>query len=458
MLVKCYCLTTRCQQIFSGEKEIMALNTTNLFADIGEHVLAIEGIESSMATMIAFRDAIVAQYESSSNDAFIGNVFIEFDQIIAQLDTQTQRQVDLITQRLLDRDTVLEELPTLISTDINSVIVALTEYMIDNSQTINQSAVTVGSVTKSTTNTNTGSLITTQKLPGDTEPGSGLNRNRNMFGVTSQFSLDDSVEIRCTSDSQEGSTEGAETFSITGKLPQANLPFEYNQGGNKSVGNITVSPGASLVDAMFEDFTSDLPDGWTASGGVAGTDFGAEATEVMTGSNSLYIDPTGGGTTDLRLDIYDILVPGQIISFQLWLKKAASATGNLIMDCEINGSSVASETIDVSTLSTSAWTLHDIVVEVPLNIGDDDGTSFLQILDSTLATANVYIDNGAFTPFTYWGGVGFAIAQGDDKFLIDDKFTFTLANNDAGKFQRLFTRAYGHQLPSSGSPTISDPS
>ena len=147
-----------------------------------------------------------------------------------------------------------------------------------------------------------------------------------MVGVTSQMSLDDAVKVICDNDSQSGTTEGAESFLITGIQPQQTLPFEYNQGGNRGQSDVTVSTNISLISNFFENFTSDLPDGWTANAGVAGTDFGEETTNIMTGTKSLFFDPAGAANSDLRYNIYSLLEPGMVLSVQLWMLKETGAT------------------------------------------------------------------------------------------------------------------------------------
>ena len=198
----------------------MAINYTNLFADLGKYVLGIEGIETMMTDAIADRDAIVTQLNSTGVEDLIGPVNDFYAGFIAQLESSTEQLRDLMGARITERETVVEELSELTSSDVDSVILALTANMIANSQDVKNSTVTLGSITKSTTNTNTGDLILTQKIPGNSEMGQGYKENRHMVGVTSQMSLDDAVKVICDNDSQSGTTEGAESFLITGIQPQ----------------------------------------------------------------------------------------------------------------------------------------------------------------------------------------------------------------------------------------------
>ncbi len=274
-----------------------------------------------------------------------------------------------------------------------------------------------------------------------------------MAGTDSELFLPETVFVVCTEDSQGGATEGFESFTITGKLPVQQTPFSWNQGGNSESTPLSAAATNSLVE-MFEAFDSNgNPDGWTINAGTVSTDFVEETTEVVRGSSSLKVLQTN--VTDIQYDLTGSLVPGATMCFFIRSKRDGTTTGDLRITLNVNGSDLFTETITYSS-SYNNWTLDTQVVTLPDNLGD---SQFLQIEDVSLSGTHVYLDAGGLVDFTWHGGVGFAVMSGVNKFLIDDQFSVTMNNDEAGKIQRFMTRAYGWQLPSatSGSETISDP-
>ena len=107
-----------------------------------------------------------------------------------------------------------------------SVINELIVEMNNASESVAASTVTIGAVTKTTVNTNTGTIILSKKLSGIDAPSFFAGANREYAGLDSQLSLtSDSIRVFCNFDSeQDGSSLGQERFTITGK-PPAPLPW-----------------------------------------------------------------------------------------------------------------------------------------------------------------------------------------------------------------------------------------
>jgi hypothetical protein len=431
----------------------MAINYTNLFGDISEIISAIEEIETFMSTMDSRRSAMITQFTSSGVTELITNVNETFSSIEQLLENMTTDLVSLASLRLTERETVLEELPELSDTSSSTVIEALIADMQTNSETVKESTVTLTPGTPVSTNTNVGELITTKLLPGNTAPGDGFQENRFMAGLDTELPLDDEVKIICENDSQQGSQVGSEQFLVTGTLPQQLTPFAFNQGGN--LGSASINLDSSYINNFFETFTDDIPNDWDKVIGGAGSTFQENTTESVLGSNSLEFIT---GTTQLCHAIYSYLVPGETLVYYMWVKRSAGAGGSLAAMIYINTNNILtlSETIDATF---DDWALMSGVFTVPDNIGDNVIADTKISLTATSITAPVYVDAGGLSPMTYFGGVGVHVVPGPDKFLLDDTFPLTIANDEAGKIQRFFTRAFGFQLPSatSGSETISDP-
>lgn len=279
----------------------MAINYTNLFGDIGEVVLAVEEVEAMMVTVEARRVTMITAFDNSGVTGLVNNINTTFDGIQAQLSSIVSSLISLADVRIRERETVIEELPALVSTNRDSVIFEVISDMISNSETVKEATVVVGTPSLVSTNTPVGSLITHDVLPGNKPPGSWFKTNRNMVGVDTELPLDDTLKVLCTSDSQGSASEGSESFTITGILPEQQSPFNYNQGGNKGKTSFSVANNASFISNFFETFTSDTPNGWIVQSGTPTTDFKENTTEFMVGASSLELATLAGSVQASRL-------------------------------------------------------------------------------------------------------------------------------------------------------------
>jgi len=426
----------------------VAINYSNLMGDIVYLTDVIIAIEADMAAQQTLRDTTVGVVQDNGMPKLLGPINRDFDLLIQQMESCTNKFVSLIRQRLLDRDTVLEELTKLSSQGIDQVLAALTEDMQDNSETVQRNVVTVTEVTPVVTNTTVGALVTSKLLPSNVRPGNGLRLNPHLAGVDSELALDDTVNIICTADSQDGLTEGTESWTVSGLQPQTRNPFESNSGGNKGRATMTTG-GNNLITNFFEDFTSDIPDGWVeTSGATAGSSYSENAVEVLN-ALSTYSLETDGVEVVLTFDLTDQLTPGALMTAWVWCKTNGAGTGSVELKLKVDGS--ATDTVSVDPSTYTSWTLIELSFVVPDNLG----TAVLFELDSNFDDT-LWFDGGGLSEMTMYAGVGFLMVAGEEPFLKNDTFPVTLANDDGGKIQRLFTRAFGWQLPSSASPTISD--
>lgn len=433
----------------------MAIDYTNLFEeDISAVISAIAEAEVFMSAAETTRLAIVDSFDTNGIEELTGDINDVYSQLQSSMNGYIQQLINLIDLRLQHRESVIEQLPGITSeSSRDAIILALIADMEENSQTVLESTVTIGSVTESKTNSAAGTLLVTGVMSGNVGAVSGAIINRFSAGWTNQMSLDDTVTVLCSS-SQQGSPTNA-SFDVVGLLPEQLDPFEQNQGGNRGRTSLSPNQGAYLDE--FENFTADVPNDWTVVSGTAATNFEEETTNTLYGSESALSFLTG--SAELTYDVFDQLVPGETCLVYFRAKKGTGATGTVTVNFKVAGVSVESVAVNVgSSVTDSAWSLHSMTFTVPDNIGEDDGTSVLSISSTTIATEAVYIDSLVWMPYTYFGGVGLAIVMGDEQFLVDDRFTFTLANDDAGKIQRLFTRAFLVQLPSaeSASETIDE--
>jgi hypothetical protein len=449
-LIERYCLkrysaTVTCQQHYEREV-VVAINYIDLFTeDISQVVSAIVEIESLMVTLEARRVLMVASFDDNDAEELVPAIQQLFTQSQLTLNDLTNQFAQLILDRIQHRETVVEQLPGLTSeADVTQILLALIADMIENTQTVTDSVVTLGTITKTSVNTNAGDLILTQLHPGGTfNPGQGFIADRHIVGQTTQLALDDTITLTCNSGVGSGASEGGESFVVTGLVPKQENPFELNQGGNK--GTTSLSVNDSAVVRPWTSFSNNIPSGWTVTSGAAGTDFGEEATIKPFDEPSLFFD----NTAELRYDIYRSLEPGQVVYLYFYGQRVAGATGTVTVTLQINGVAFSTTAVDVTTMSSTSWTLSSVYFTVPDDIGDNDITLTYLSLSCTSLSARVYLANFNWLPFQYYAGVGMVITRGLESFLRDDEFQFTTANDDAGATQRVFTRAFGVQLPGS---------
>ena len=430
----------------------MAVDLAEIFTTVQDATVIATKLETFMADLETFKNDIRGNLVADGATSAIGRVETIFTTIDSLTNNLGQQIVNVVTERLRDRDTVLELLPTLKSSSLDAIIPAIIDQMVEDSASVDGSTVTVGTITKDTSNTATGTVVVTKKLSGVRRSGNAYRAHPTNVGVATELSLADTINVVCTTADQQA-TAGSETFTVYNKTPQQTQPFTGNAGGN--TGSLTLRPArlnGNLVANFFNSFTSNVPNGWEMTGTVV-TNYGSEATKKMFGDASLYLNGSGSAT----YDIFSLIRPSDTYCLGVWMRKEAAVTGNIIVELEVAGTPVGTTTVDVSTLSSTAWTLVTIDAPIPANIGADDGTTAIIITAATLS-GKVYLDGGFLTEYNYFGGVGLVLADGLERFILGDSMTFTLANDNAGKNQRFFSRAYGYQLPSdtTGSETIAD--
>jgi hypothetical protein len=101
------------------------------------------------------------------------------------------------------------------------------------------------------------------------------------------------------------------------------------------------------------------------------------------------------------------------------------------------------------------WALPHFWINTP-TILPADWKLVVEVTGTLTNAVAVYVDSLALEAVTYHGGVGLVVVAGQTRWISGDRTTFTVANDQAGKFQEFFRKRYKVQLPSSGSPNISD--
>lgn len=429
----------------------MAINYTNLFNDLREQVLTSISLEELLPVLEADRNAVITSMDTSGGTGSIDAVQRTYNTLISQVHSMLGQVVSMVKLRLQDTETVLNQLTNLSgTTGFDNVLYALIADMVDKNESVKKLNVSASAITKTTVNSGAGDLIISDILSGVTNPGQGFKYHEDMAGVDQEMSLTDVVNVVCTSDNQPNATIGSESFSIYGKSPQTKYPFDHTSPGNKGTGSLSAGSGNVLED--FESFsTSNTPDNWTISVGVAGTDFGEETTVVHTGSSALWVTDS----FNLKRSILSLISPGEVYSIYFYARKETGATGSVNVRVYVNGVAQMTQTFSQAALSDSAWTLINYEFTVPQVIGTVD--AYIEIEGVSISSGNFILDNFNMSEYTYWAGGGFLVTNGTQQYVEGDSFSFNWTNAKDGLFQWFFTRAFGRQLPSNASPTQADP-
>ena len=438
----------------------MAINYTNLFTMLGKLAKSTNNVRTYFGELDTDLAAIESVYASNSQYALLSAMPATYtgfkSAVLGWCDTIKQKASELLT----DRDLVLENLPVGDQSDVNYVLARMIKDMVANTQSIEPCTVTVGSVTRTVTNSNAGTVIVDTTLDGYSQPAQGFAANTAYNGLTTEISEDDSVTLECVKDSENGGTLGSEIFNWIGS-PKRPSPFHWQDTGTGNGPQLTVINNLGFFSNLdFETFTSNAPASWTIDAGTAGTHVFDESSDVYRGSHALKftgnssiasIQVSQASTLDLN--------PLRRYTFACYVKGNASiSSGTLTIQFEGTGYTAgASEKISLNAATlaaTTSYTRKHFHVNMPAVIPSD--FKLVVKWTGTPSSHSVKIDGVAFGPMQFVNGVGAVIVAGSEAFLAGDKLAFTVANDDGGVLQTYFRQAFQVQMPSNASPTLSD--
>lgn len=442
------------------------------FIQLGKCAKYYNQFTSDAASLDSYSAALLNSFQAMTSgqpDIMVEGIATSFNDYKNANITRKALLKNLALVRLRDQTTVLNEIGA-INTSSDEIFQKLILQMIADGKTINRSTVTLGSVTAGGSNVGNGTVLTTKTLDGYSSPGSGAvgvyAACRSYKGVSSELCVpSETMRLVVIADSfSDGAAEGGEAIKWTGLL--ADVADGLGSEGSGEIA--TIQPihtnGLNvLANADFETFsTTDKPDKWTIYAGTAGTHILEEpaTADVYHGSKALVFAGDGAlASIELRQAISTSQVTAnRLYCFSARVKaSAAVAAGTLTIQLRGTGYTPgASEKITIAPGSLpTAYTLYSFWVLMPATVPSDFGIQ-LQWSGTPTNAKKVWIDDLALAPAVYGGGLAVAAVRGSSPFARGDSFSFTVANNDAGVFQKFFRQTYGYQLPSSGAPAISD--
>ncbi len=240
--------------------------------------------------------------------------------------------------------------------------------------------------------------------------------------------------------------------------------------------NAMTGSGASLTQNAIVGTITTIQDGSADSGSITHLTTVSGTPQVYSGAKALIFKSNGAELTTIQQRLVN-LQADTVYGVHLWacaddipaagvlkIELIDGTSGSVITDDQGVANTL---TFNASSLLTTWQSLDalvsgDVVFRTPLNV---PSIVYIRLRISTAVTSgrSIFLDRFTVAPMTqlYAGGPFVQVIDGRDSFVVNDKFTLTVANNRAGLVQEWFARNFnmaqlGLLLPSSGSPTIPD--
>ncbi len=447
----------------------MALDYTELSQDLGKLIKYYNAFATTGQGIATIVDAIQTEFADNQMQAAISGLRPgQQDAWKSEYAGRRSVLAGYAAARLTDRDSVLLEVGA-ISNGLSEVLSKLIEQFVTDSETVNASSLSIGSVSAHASNIGNGTVLTTALLDRVTSPGSRAGVQfaaHHLYGdLASELGITESMLLRCTADSyRDGVAEGGESFSWEGDLADSTHGVEAAEGSG-AIGSVTAihgDTGRYLANADFETFTvANTPDSWTIVAGTVGTHIRQSTSEFYHALSSLRY--TGDGA-QANIEVSQAVSGSTITDGKRYCvtcrikADATIAAGDLTIQFEGTGYTAGgSEKITVTAASLpTSWTLKSFFVLMPLNV-PSDFKLVVRWNGTPTNTKNLYIDDFAMGEVAYGAGMGLAVVRGSTPFVRDDRYSFSNTATE-GVVQKFFRRVFGVQLPSDsgGGETIAD--
>lgn len=419
----------------------MAIDYTLLFTRLGRYVaetdlwLARQGTQLLDAGVGA--DDILDEFAADRDladgvlplyQAAAGNM----RQLVAGLSSQAQRLLASLQTELAAS-----------SPSMGSVMPLLVERMRDDGETVKANVVTSPSVSAVAGNVGNGGLSASKM---------------NADGVDDESVVSETVKVRCVRDRFSGTAAGSEAFEIVGGPRQAKEEGHLARGSGTGPTMLGGDALNLISNGSFAAFTSNVPDGWTLAAGVAGADVLDNTTVLNAYAHTLELKSGGSSTITLTQEFASVL-SRRVHVANVWVRRSGGSwTGGGLLTFKVKGTGLADQTVlsvDPAAL-TASFANFTLFLATPAAVPDDYRVEVSWTGANLNAGKSVYLSGSAFRLATMHGGTAYAVFRGPTDFLAGDDFEVVTANGNGGKFQTWCTRFLGVQLPSSGSPSISD--
>lgn len=441
----------------------MAVDYTKVFTVWGKYADKVNDYYAYIATHTSDQTAVESALSSQSLVRMADDLQETFDRFKGDVSQWCSSLNSRIENVLLDESLVVSQFAIGSSPSLTQLWPVLIHDMVVNDINVTASVATIGAVSYDTTNSSVGILATGSLLDGVNPPIAGAVAVLDYAGLTTQMTpTSETLVFECIQDSETGTQRGGELFQVAGTGTGSD-PFSPNGENSGTLGTIQaadVYTSRYATNLSFDSWTADEPDSWTIDAGTGGTDFEAagagntlyevgDALVTIQSNSSFLISQQLSSTTFERRRAYFV---------SCWARKstdvASDQTLYLVVRHYPGGSPTTLKSVTVNP-STTTWTHYSGQFVMPAEIGDQLDLVLLS-LGNAPANDPVIVDQIVITPCSYYAGAAFMVTGGPEKWLVGDKATLTLSNNNAGVFQTHARKAFRVQLPVDGTPTISD--
>ena len=442
---------------------------TTLFEVLGEYVERINSFEAMVTTLETGRSELnVELLDKITNDAWPQELYHDntsmFRSYKGQVISWINEHLSRMGTILNNDDIMLDNFST--TSGWQGLYVELYRDMLqhaDGVRDILPCTVTIGSPSYVLTNSDAFSIVTGKVLDGFQPAIAGGLTHQYQSGVTSELApTADTMKVTCVKDSDypvevlEGKQEVFEWGGNDG-FPGYTEDDTGTGQGPTTFPLTKYSGDYGLANLDFETWDStSVPGTWVDSDHPP-----TRNTDEYKGTYALGLVGTGSATFDLTQTI----AVSKLKRFRRYCLacyvKGQSGIGAGVLEIKFTGTGYtasSSEKISMNAAALAAQTTYGLeyfFVNMPSDIPTDLKLSIT--LTPALTTGKaVLIDHMQFGPVFYHGGVHCNVIDGAAKTMFNDRATFTVANDDAGKFQTVFRKGFRMQLPSDASPFIAD--
>lgn len=442
----------------------MAINYTALFTDAGKPLKYLNTyVTLGKTTLPADFAAIAGVLSTSLRFDVLSGLSETYEGFQDQAINWASGISSKIVERFQNEPTVISQLPLGSRGSLNDLLRELLINMIDNTQTVEQSAVTVGTVTADAGNAGDAEVFVSKVLDGVSNPRDGYEPQAVYAGVNSELCVtSETVTVTCAQDSEGGLSEGAESWSIVGGVPGNNAFDWRSEGSGIGPAFNTANSRGMVSNGEFETFTvTNTPDDWTIVTGAVTTNILQDSVGQKRGDSCLQLKGDGATASIKISQAISNLEPLKAYLVAAWIKGDATIAGTSAFTMQFEGTGYTASSSEKISLNQAAlaaltgWDLKNFWIVMPKEIPDD---MVLTINASgTLTTAAlIRVDGLCLVEGQWHGGVAVGVVAGGTKVLKGDRYTFTLANNNFGVFQTFARKGLKIQFPSDGTPSIAD--
>lgn len=438
----------------------MAVDYTKVFTMWGQYLLNVNEWYDLIAgeangDQDDIEDELAAQDLIRLGDG-LDSVFDSLKNNLSRFVEQLNRRIEDV---LKDEELIGANFPFGATVNMQTLWPLLIHDMVLGDKNVTASVATIGAPGYTTVNAAVGKLVTGNKLDGISPPMLGATPIPDYSGLTTQLTPDnETITFTCIQDSEGGAQRGGETFMVTGTHARSG-PYSPDGESVGTLGSMQVAdvsaPGV-ISNPNFDSWsgTPESPVGWQVTSGVAGTDFEKSAVTLY-GQGFSFKTIGAASSSELQQVLSNsVFLRKRGFFLTAWARKVVDTLGDASVFLSLLHDGGGLATLTINPISTT-WTHFATQYIIPGEIEGDLVLRLTAAIDNE-TDDHVIIDQIVITPCTYHAGVAFAIFGGTEKFLVGDTISCALSNNNAGLFQESARKAFKVQLPTDGTPTISD--